>query len=233
MRAKRNVSERAFTLIELLIVIAIVLILIAIALPNFLEAQERARVARAKAQLRTLETAVHEHIIDWGFIYSDFNDTWVATTVTRNKRRGQEQPCGVRGAPVPITTSLTFNFRYSKGDYYAPNIHCPLTTPIKYIDGHSMSDPWGDGSIPVGMDSRQVNPLAFPGRKLSDENGSTLAYNAFFVCGPDRNCGDWASFDGRAYSATNGTKSVGDLWMVISPVNTQYAKSEYKPLKTF
>ncbi|MBK7496274.1 MAG: prepilin-type N-terminal cleavage/methylation domain-containing protein [Candidatus Omnitrophica bacterium] len=36
-------NTRGFTLIELLIVIAIILILIGIALPNFLEAQVRAR----------------------------------------------------------------------------------------------------------------------------------------------------------------------------------------------
>ncbi|MCA9438650.1 MAG: prepilin-type N-terminal cleavage/methylation domain-containing protein, partial [Candidatus Omnitrophica bacterium] len=36
---KKNHRISAFTLIELLIVIAIILILIAIALPNFLEAQ--------------------------------------------------------------------------------------------------------------------------------------------------------------------------------------------------
>jgi len=44
-----NTPKKGFTLIELLIVIAIILILIAIALPNFLEAQIRARMTRAKA----------------------------------------------------------------------------------------------------------------------------------------------------------------------------------------
>lgn len=47
-----------FTLIELLIVIAIILILIAIALPNFLSAQIRAKVARAEAEMRELATAI-------------------------------------------------------------------------------------------------------------------------------------------------------------------------------
>ncbi|MBW7937580.1 MAG: prepilin-type N-terminal cleavage/methylation domain-containing protein, partial [Candidatus Omnitrophica bacterium] len=37
-------KKAGFTLIELLIVIAIILILISIALPNFLEAQMRAKV---------------------------------------------------------------------------------------------------------------------------------------------------------------------------------------------
>jgi type II secretion system protein G len=56
---------RGFTLIELLIVIAIILILIAIALPNFLEAQIRAKVTKGKAELRTLQTALEEYRIDF------------------------------------------------------------------------------------------------------------------------------------------------------------------------
>ena len=54
-----------FTLIELLIVIAIILILIAIALPNFLEAQIRAKVTKVKAELRTAATALEAYQVDW------------------------------------------------------------------------------------------------------------------------------------------------------------------------
>lgn len=52
-----RISSHGFTLIELLIVIAIILILISIALPNFLEAQLRSRVARAQGEMRSLITA--------------------------------------------------------------------------------------------------------------------------------------------------------------------------------
>lgn len=51
-------AKTGFTLIELLIVIAIILILISIALPNFLEAQVRAKVVRTKGDLRTIATAM-------------------------------------------------------------------------------------------------------------------------------------------------------------------------------
>ncbi len=54
-----------FTLIELLIVIAIILILIAIALPNFLEAQLRAKVTRTKAELRSLGQATAAYYNDY------------------------------------------------------------------------------------------------------------------------------------------------------------------------
>lgn len=53
-----------FTLIELLIVVAIIAILAAIAVPNFLEAQTRAKVSRAKADMRTLATAIEAYNLD-------------------------------------------------------------------------------------------------------------------------------------------------------------------------
>src|SRR5215213_6311347 len=53
-----------FTLIELLIVVAITAILAAIAVPNFLEAQVRAKASRAKSDLRTLVTAAETYVID-------------------------------------------------------------------------------------------------------------------------------------------------------------------------
>ena len=63
-----------FTLIELLIVIAIILILIAIALPNFLEAQIRAKIVRVKADLRTIHTAMEAYLQDWNVYPPDSED---------------------------------------------------------------------------------------------------------------------------------------------------------------
>lgn len=54
----------AFTLIELLIVVAIIAILAAIAVPNFLEAQTRSKVSRVKADMRSVATGIESYAVD-------------------------------------------------------------------------------------------------------------------------------------------------------------------------
>jgi len=56
--------EKGFTLIELLIVVAIIAILAAIAVPNFLEAQIRSKVSRAKSDMRSLKVALEAYRLD-------------------------------------------------------------------------------------------------------------------------------------------------------------------------
>ncbi len=59
-------KQTAFTLIELLIVVAIIGILAAIAVPNFLNAQVRAKVARVKSDLRSMQAASDMYRLDHG-----------------------------------------------------------------------------------------------------------------------------------------------------------------------
>jgi len=53
-----------FTLIELLIVVAIIGILAAIAIPNFLQAQVRAKVSKCQAEMRNIGTAIETYRVD-------------------------------------------------------------------------------------------------------------------------------------------------------------------------
>lgn len=57
-------EKKGFTLIELLIVVAIIGILAAIAVPNFLNAQIRAKVARCKSDLKALGMAEEQYFLD-------------------------------------------------------------------------------------------------------------------------------------------------------------------------
>jgi len=59
-----RIHSNAFTLIELLIVVAIIAVLAAIAVPNFLEAQTRAKVSRARADHRAISTGLEAYHID-------------------------------------------------------------------------------------------------------------------------------------------------------------------------
>jgi type II secretion system protein G len=70
-RVSASQQRQAFTLIELLIVIAIILILIAIALPNFLEAQMRAKVTKCKGEIRSLGMALDQYYLDFKYYPSE------------------------------------------------------------------------------------------------------------------------------------------------------------------
>jgi type II secretion system protein G len=60
---KRN--SKGFTLIELLIVVAIIGIIVAIAIPNLLNAIQRAKQRRSMGDIRTTATAIEAYAIDF------------------------------------------------------------------------------------------------------------------------------------------------------------------------
>jgi prepilin-type N-terminal cleavage/methylation domain-containing protein len=59
-------GKRAFTLIELLIVVAILAVLAAIAVPNLMEAQTSSKTSNVVAGMRAVRTAIESYMVDWG-----------------------------------------------------------------------------------------------------------------------------------------------------------------------
>ena len=57
-------TRRAFTLVEIMIVVAIIALLAAIAVPNFLRARKRSQASRILEDLRVLDGATDQYAID-------------------------------------------------------------------------------------------------------------------------------------------------------------------------
>lgn len=67
-------AKHAFSLIELLTVLAIVLILFVIALPSFIESKTTSELSLARVRLAAMKVAMEDHLAEWGSPPADFND---------------------------------------------------------------------------------------------------------------------------------------------------------------
>jgi type II secretion system protein G len=77
---KKMRNQRGFTLVELMIVVAIIGILTAIAFPLYANIQARARIAKAQADVRTLASAVVVYSAAAGAMPATLDDLTVTVT---------------------------------------------------------------------------------------------------------------------------------------------------------
>ncbi len=103
-------GKTGFTLIELLIVVAIIAILAAIAVPNFLEAQTRARVSTVKSDLRAVYVALDAYKVDNNQIPmvarppGDFYPTFL--DIRNNPSKSQKFPGHRLTSPIAYITEI-------------------------------------------------------------------------------------------------------------------------------
>ena len=64
MLQKLNKNRGGFTLVEIMIVVAIIALLAAIAVPNFLRARKRSQATRILEDLRQIDSAIDQYAIE-------------------------------------------------------------------------------------------------------------------------------------------------------------------------
>ncbi|MDT8901805.1 competence type IV pilus major pilin ComGC [Anaeroselena agilis] len=105
-------SNKGFTLIELMVVVAIIGLLVAIAIPKFSDASAAARGAKIAADLRTIDSAIQLAIANGGTVAANA-DYATQTAVTANLASAVTPPVGSYKGPQGSTGTVAASTTYA------------------------------------------------------------------------------------------------------------------------
>ncbi len=189
-----------FTLIELLIVVAIIAILAAIAVPNFLEAQVRAKVTRVKADMRTLVVALESYSVD----NNRYVREWRSDIYGDPLEGGQATysvPWVALSTPIAYTTNI-----FIKDPFFSE-------AGVGAFDGFREYVRYYDLRTRAGNQTNPAN-ISFANREwYGDYRMLSYGPNRDFF---NRGTGS-VELSAMLYDPTNGTVSEGNIWR--SPKN--------------
>lgn len=207
-------KTKAFTLIELLIVVAIIGILAAIAVPNFLNAQIRARVARCYADMRTIGSAMEQLRLDRGVMLVDWwddDDPWgherlktVFNLIGAGpdfEARGKDAVMAPLTSPVSYLSSVPIDPFQINGDNPDPHYY--------YVDNDPES-PREDHDFPVYAKATAHLYGTQPLKEGEWALGGIGPDQAWYF---DLNNRDVRNFRGSHYDPSNGLSSRGDIML--------------------
>lgn len=183
--------KKAFTLIELLIVVAIIGILAAIAVPNFMNAQVRAKVARIQSDFKALATALEMYKMDNGQYISRYhNISWP-------------------GRFYPLTSPVSYVSKGQWPDPFAPKGYVtPDGDPINYVyESHG----WPEAPIAYLTNKLNNSPHEFLHGKEKQYQWALISAGPDADLNADSGSRNPPSDTFFLYDASNGTKSVGDI----------------------
>ena len=83
MLFKNKLNKRAFTLIELIVVMSVIGILVLLAMPKFMGYTEKARLTEIKNNIKQLETASERYYMDYQDWPRATNEAYTASHIQR------------------------------------------------------------------------------------------------------------------------------------------------------